>query len=68
MTAPPQTAHRAQHIEVPMELLDIHKKIQLYIDLCYINKMIFFITRSDSVNYITMAHLQKNPKRILLKY
>ena len=40
MTAPPQVTYRARHVEVPKELLHI-KKIQLYIDLCYVNKMTF---------------------------
>ena len=62
MTAPPQMSHRSQHLEIPRELLHIHKKLQLYIDLLYINKMNFFIARSDGVNYINIVHLPNKYK------
>ena len=66
MTAPPQMSHRSQHIEIPKELLHIHKKLQLYIDLCYINKMNFFIARSGSVNYINIVHLPNKYKTTII--
>ena len=41
MTAPPQITHRAKHIDVPQAIYDENKKIQLSIDICYINKLVF---------------------------
>ena len=68
MTAPSQIVQRAETVEVHREILQVHKKVQLYIDLCYINIMIFLITRSDEISYITIDNINKKPKVKSLKH
>ena len=52
-------------MEVPRELLQVHKKVKLYIDLCYINRIVFLITRSDEINYITIYNIKKTKGEII---
>jgi len=67
MTAPPQSRHTAITQDIPKELRSIHKKIQLYVDLCYINKVAFLVTRSDSVNFITIDPLENKGRVSIIR-
>ena len=53
MTSPAPVQHNNHQISIPNELKNIHRNICLYIDICYINKIVFLVTRSDHINYIT---------------
>ena len=67
MTAPTQAIHNAQTTNVPAEFMDIHKHVHLYVDICYINKLAFLVTRSGNINFITMNHLKNKTKEIICK-
>ena len=66
MTAPTQTSHQVNHISIPQELKNIHQKIQLYVDICYVNKMAFLISKSDSINFITIHHMKNKKKDTII--
>ena len=66
MTVPTQTSHQVNHISIPQELKNIHQKIQLYFDICYVNKMAFMISKSDSINFITIHHMKNKKKDTII--
>ena len=63
MTAPSQHSHNEQTMNVPRELRMIHKKIKLYIDLCYINKLCYLVTISEAIIYITCNIMVNKTKK-----
>jgi len=50
-------------MNVPRELRNIHKKIKLYIDLCYINKLCYLVTISEAIIYITCNIMVNKTKK-----
>lgn len=68
MTYLSQIQHTAVTMNIPRELKHIHKKIQLYVDLCYINKLVFIVTRSDTVDFITMDFMENNTKDTMITF
>ena len=68
MTAPSPTAHPVVTIYILYELNSIYKHLQLYIDICYINKMVFMVTRTDSVNYITIDYMENKKKKTIITH
>ena len=63
MTAPSQTSHHVVTASIPQELKNIHKNIQFYVDLCYINGLAFMIVISNKINYISIDYM-KNKKMV----
>ena len=68
MTSPSQIQHTAVTTTIPRELKHIYKKIQLYVDLCYINKLVFIVTRSDTIDFITMDFMENKTKDTIIKF
>ena len=58
MTAPSPTSHTTTTLDVPAELQTIHKKVKLYIDLFYVNSLIFLAVKSESINYLSIDHMK----------
>jgi hypothetical protein len=44
-------------IKIPVEIRDLHKFITIFIDIFFVNKMIFFIMLSRKICFTTMMHL-----------
>ena len=65
ITAPVPSKHREMTYNVPEEFKKIHNKVKLYIDLCYINKMCFLVTVSETMNYVTCNSLDNKSKKTL---
>ena len=42
---------------VPADLLSIHKRVTLEIDIMFVNKMAFFVTHSQNIHFITIDTL-----------
>ena len=64
---PKQVSHREKTIDIPSQIYDIHKHLHLFIDICYINKMIFMVTISCNIQYITIDPLENKTKGHIIK-
>ncbi len=52
-------------VKVPMELIKLHKDVELAIDCFFVNKHIFFTTFSTKICFTTITHLTKRNKEDL---
>ena len=68
MTAPSPTSHTTTTLDVPAELRTIHKKVKLYIDLFYVNSLIFLAVKSDDINYLSIDHMKNRKATTILKH
>ena len=62
--APKQVSHRAKGVIVPRQIYNANKRIHLFIDICYINKLAFLVSISDNIQYILMQYLESKTKKI----
>jgi hypothetical protein len=44
-------------VKVPMELLKLHKEVQITVDLFFVNKILFFLTLSCKICFTAINHL-----------
>ena len=49
-------------VKVPMELIKLHKDVELVIDCFFVNKHIFFTTFSTKICFTMITHLTKRNK------
>ena len=54
------------YIKIPKEILDIHKEVVLAGDLCFIQKIPFFITISRNIKFTTVEHLDNRKATTIL--
>ena len=66
-TASSQTQFINCQVQLPIEILQHHKHLQLFVDIIYVNRISFLITKSNKVNYITVSHLKNRSKKIIIK-
>ena len=52
-------------VKVPMELIKLHKDVELAIDCFFVNKHIFFTTFSTKICFTTITHVPKRNKEEL---
>ena len=51
---------------VPPDIIKYHRHIQLYMDFFYINKMPFLHTKSNKLNYLTVAPTKSRSKETII--
>jgi len=68
MTAPSQVSHKISTSSVPEELKQIHKNIKLFSDLFYVNGICFLVVKSDSINYLSITHMESKKVATIIKY
>jgi len=52
-------------VNVPTELIKLHKDVELVIDCFFVNKHIFFTTISTKICLTTITHLSKRNKEVI---
>ena len=67
MTAPSQTQFIKSQVQLPIEILQQHKYLQLFMDIFYVNRIPFLITKTSKINYITVSHLKNRSKKLIIK-
>ena len=67
MTASSQTQFINCQVQLLIEILQHHKHLQLFVDIFYVNKIPFLISKSNKLNYITVSHLKNRSKKIIIK-
>ena len=55
------------YIEVPVELREAHKNIELCADIFYIKGVMFLLTLSKNIKYITAEHIKERSKEAIYK-
>ena len=48
------------------DIIQHHRRIQLYMDFFYVNKMPFLHTKSGQINYLTVASTKSRSKGIIV--
>ena len=54
-TASSQTQFINCQVQLPIEILQHHKYLQLFMDIFYVNRIPFLITKTSKVNYVTVS-------------
>ena len=49
-------------VQLPIKIPQHHKHLQIFMDICYVNRMPFLITKPNKVNYIIVSHLKNRSK------
>ena len=62
-----QTQFINYQVQLPIEILQHHKHLQLFMDIFYVNRIPFLITKANKVNYITVSHLKNRSKNLIIK-
>ena len=52
-------------IKVPLELIKLHRDVELAIDIFFVNKHIFFTTYSTKICFSTVTHLMTREKEAI---
>ena len=69
MTAPSPTSYNITTMTIPRELIHVHKHVKLYIDIFYVNRLVFFATKSDGgIQYITINNMEDKHANTIIKY
>ncbi len=55
-------------MSVPVELRTIHQRVKLYIDIFYVNGLVFLTTISDNLYYVTIDNIKDRKASTLIKY
>ena len=67
MTGPSQTQFINSQVRLPIEILQQHKYLQLFMDVFYVNRILFLITKTSKINCITPSHLKNRSKELIIK-
>ena len=67
MTAPKQSSHFNENANIPDDIYKTHKRVHLYIDICYINKLAFMVTISKNINFISINYIKNKSKKEIIK-
>ena len=59
-------SNNADVTHVPPDIIKYHRHIQLYMDFFYINKMPFLHTKSNKLNYLTVAPTKSRSKETVI--
>ena len=54
MTRVNPVKHKIERVQLPLQVLENHRDVQLYMDFFYVNKIPFFFAISDKINYCTI--------------
>ena len=54
-------------MKIPDEIKMKHLKTKLYMDICYINKLPFLITKSENINVLTIDMLKNKKSETLIE-
>ena len=69
MTAPSPTSYSIATMTIPRELVHVHKHVKLYIDIFYVNRLVFFATKSDGgIQYTTINNIEDKHAHTIIKY
>ena len=66
-TASRQTQFINCQVQLPIAIFQHHKYLKLFMDMFYVNRIPFLITKPNKVNYITVSHLKNRSKKIIIK-
>ena len=53
---------------IPTKLNDIHQRVKLYIDIFYVNSLVFLATISDNIHYVAIDNIKNKKAPTLIKY
>ena len=68
MVTPTPITHKTMKIPLPISILQNNKWIRTYIDLCFVNNLPFFITRTEAVEYISQHPMPNKKKNTILGF
>jgi hypothetical protein len=54
-------------VKIPKELLKLHKKVFLMVDIFFINKILFFVMLSCMIYFMAINHLANRTMSIIFK-
>ena len=54
-------------IPFPKHLINMHKNVTLAIDICFVNKILFFVTLSQNICFTTSTHLSNQTLKMIFK-
>ena len=68
MIAPPPTSQNITTMSIPTKLKDIHQHVKLYINIFYVNSLVFLATISDIIHYVAIDNIENKKAPTLIKY
>ena len=67
MTMPTQVAKTTVRIPLSLEFKEEHRRVTLFIDIFYVNKMPFLLCKSEGVEHFKVFNLNSRSKQVIKK-